>query len=92
MPVYQFMCPTCGTFDVRRAMPDASAPAECPTCHGLGQRVYTPPGLVRVPSSVRLGRALEEKSAHEPAVVREPVGRPLPSARRGHRPPWVVGH
>jgi len=93
LPVYPFTCPTCGPFDVWRGMSEASAPAHCPTCHGEGRRVYTPPGLVRTPLSVRRGRALEEKSAHEPAVVREPTGRPLAFARDGHRnPPWVAGH
>lgn len=93
MPVYAYTCPTCGPFDVRRGMSEASQPAQCPTCYGAGLRVFTPPGLVRAPLAVREARALEEKSAHEPEVAREPRGCPLPFVRDGSpTPPWVVGH
>ncbi|MBW4716492.1 FmdB family zinc ribbon protein [Saccharothrix obliqua] len=34
MPTYEFRCKTCGsTFDVKRSMSDASAPATCPRGH-----------------------------------------------------------
>ena len=34
VPLYDFRCRTCGdTFEVRRSMVDASAPADCPAGH-----------------------------------------------------------
>ncbi|HET6663288.1 MAG TPA: zinc ribbon domain-containing protein [Acidimicrobiales bacterium] len=34
MPLYDFRCRTCGdTFEVRRSMADADAPARCPEGH-----------------------------------------------------------
>lgn len=34
MPLYDFRCRTCGeTFEVRRSMADAAAPAPCPAGH-----------------------------------------------------------
>lgn len=34
MPLYDFRCRTCGaTFEVRRSMADAGAPASCPAGH-----------------------------------------------------------
>ncbi|HEX6568786.1 MAG TPA: zinc ribbon domain-containing protein [Acidimicrobiales bacterium] len=34
MPLYDFRCRTCGdTFEVRRSMADAAAPATCPAGH-----------------------------------------------------------
>ncbi|MBN2624265.1 MAG: zinc ribbon domain-containing protein [Acidimicrobiales bacterium] len=34
MPLYDFRCRTCGdTFEVRRSMADAGAPAPCPAGH-----------------------------------------------------------
>lgn len=34
MPLYDFRCRTCGdTFEVRRSMADAAAPAPCPSGH-----------------------------------------------------------
>jgi putative FmdB family regulatory protein len=93
LPVYAFRCEACGPFDVWRPMSEVDQPANCPACGRIGRRVLTPPGLVRTPAGKRKALNLEEKSAHEPAVVLEPTGRPVPFARHGHRnPPWVAGH
>jgi putative FmdB family regulatory protein len=93
MPVYAFSCGQCGLFDVWRPLSEATQPARCPTCQEPGRRVFTPPGLVRTPAPLRRARDLEEKSTHEPEVVRGPQGRPLPWHRHpAPQPPWVVGH
>jgi len=35
MPYYEFVCSDCNTpFELKRAMKDSDAPADCPTCHG----------------------------------------------------------
>jgi hypothetical protein len=53
--------------------------------------VFTPPGLARLVKPLRSALDREEKSAHEPDVVRAKAGRPLPH-RHAPAPPWVLSH
>lgn len=77
MPAYVFICGDCGPFELSRPAAAAAAPADCPACRRQARRVFTPPGLVRTPRALLRARDLEEKSAHEPAVLDRPVDRPL---------------
>ena len=92
MPQYDFTCESCGPFAVRRPMAEAADPAACPDCARSGRRLYTPPGLTRTPAGVASALGIEEKSAHEPYVVTEPRGRPLPDHGHGATPPRLAGH
>ena len=95
MPLYEFECETCGSFDVWLLMNELSSPVHCPTCQAPARRVFTPPNLVRTPPAVRKARALEEKSAHEPDVVVRPRPEQDGAAKRKpivSRHPWAVGH
>lgn len=83
MAMYAYTCERCGRFDERRPMAEASRPASCPTCDRQARRLYTPPGLVRTPAALSRALNLEAASAHEPAVVGAPRGRPLPSGGHG---------
>ena len=86
MALYAFECAACGPFDVSRPMAEAGAPAACPACGAAGRRVFTSPGLARMPRGLRRARDREEKSAHEPEVVSAPSGRPLHLGHgHGHR-------
>jgi putative FmdB family regulatory protein len=91
VPVYAFTCAGCGPFEVVRPMVEASVPAYCPTCGGEARRVFTPPGLACLAGSVRRALEMEERSAHEPEVVSEKRGRPLPH-RHTPAPPWTLAH
>jgi putative FmdB family regulatory protein len=91
MPIYAFRCPGCGPFDVMRTMAEAGAPARCPECGSEARRVFSPPGLALLATPVRQALDIEEKSAHEPEVVSEKRGRPLPH-RHTPSPPWTLGH
>ena len=91
MPIYAFRCEACGAFDVLRPMVEASAPARCPSCGDEARRVFSPPGLTLLARPVRRALEREEKSAHEPDVVGERRGRPMPH-RHAPAPPWVLAH
>ena len=91
MPIYAFMCAGCGPFDLLRPMAQVGAPARCPGCGGDARRIFTPPGLPVLARPVRGALDMEEKSAHEPAVVTEKRGRPL-AHRHAPGPPWTLGH
>jgi putative FmdB family regulatory protein len=76
VPVYAFICESCGPFELVRPMSESGAEAACASCGA---------------EAVRRALDVEEKSAHEPDVVTEKHGRPLP---HGHTPapPWVLSH
>jgi putative FmdB family regulatory protein len=83
MPRYAFSCGACGPFDVWRPAAEAGAPLRCPTCGAPAARVFTAPGLARVPAPLRAAREREEKSAHAPEVTRTKTGRPMPGHAHG---------
>ncbi|TCJ16145.1 zinc ribbon domain-containing protein [Rubrobacter taiwanensis] len=94
MPVYEFVCESCGPFEQWRSMGESGADMSCPECGEAARRLYTAPAIRRM--SAGLYRALDraEKSASEPEVVRKPgKGRDLRSGHR-HGPgrPWALGH
>jgi putative FmdB family regulatory protein len=91
VPIYAFTCQGCGPFDLTRPMAEAGEPARCPSCGAEARRVFTPPGLELLARPVRRALDKEEKSAHEPDVVPEKRGRPMPH-RHAPTPTWVLGH
>ena len=78
MPVYEYTCEACGPFELWLSVLDAASPRTCPACDAPARRHFTPPGVARTPAPMRAARDREERSAHEPAVVGAPSGRPLP--------------
>jgi putative FmdB family regulatory protein len=91
VPIYAFSCGQCGPFEVTRGMAQAAAPISCPSCGGVARRLFTPPALARLSKPVRGLLDLEQKSAHEPAVVSEKTGRPRPHTHEP-TPPWMLIH
>jgi putative FmdB family regulatory protein len=89
MPVYVFSCRKCGPFELSRPMAKAGDAACCPTCLWEARRVFTPPSLPPLATPVRRALHAEEESAHEPRVVSQKGGRPLPQ-QRSPTPPWVL--
>jgi putative FmdB family regulatory protein len=89
MPVYVFSCRDCGPFELSRPMAETGNAAHCPICLHEARRIFTPPGLARLATPVRRVLETEEASAHEPRVVTQKRGRPLPR-HRSPAPPWVA--
>jgi len=92
MPVYAFICESCGSFDLSRPIAEAGAVAACPSCGVKARRIFTAPGLALLAHPVRRALDAEEKSAHEPDLVSEKRGRPLPLHHHAPSPPWVLSH
>ena len=84
MPFYAYDCAGCGPFDLLRPVAEAGAAGRCPGCGAEGRRVYSPPGLALLARPLRRALDGEEKSAHEPAVVTQKRGAPMPHLHRGH--------
>lgn len=76
-------------------MSEASEPALCPDCRSAATRVYTTPNLRNTPPGVAEARAREEKSGHEPDVIRRPVADghdAQPKLSQGRGRPWQIEH
>jgi putative FmdB family regulatory protein len=103
MPLYEYECGTCGTFDQRRAMSEASAPINCPVCQSEARRVFSLPGLYRTTELDRkvLNRAeqgseprvQQTSGTHEHGQACNHQHGQHPTAHK-HAPtrPWMLGH
>lgn len=88
MPLYEFRCPQCGPFDLRRDMQDVADAAVCPSCDRPARRVYTVsagrPWQGPLRDAGKADRARVERArSGEPVVTGPPSGRRFPR-RSGH--------
>lgn len=93
MPVYEFLCESCGPFEERRSFESAAEPMPCPKCGDGARRVYSMPATKRMPAGLSNALDRSEKSASEPDVVRRPAGKQSAQEHHhSHGRPWTVGH
>jgi putative FmdB family regulatory protein len=91
VPLYEFRCQSCGSFDLRRDMQDASDVATCPSCDRTARRVYSVPafrlenGPLRDAAKADRGR-LDRARSGQPVTTGPPTGRRLsrPSGHHHH--------
>jgi putative FmdB family regulatory protein len=76
MPVYEFLCATCGSFEQRRSLQEVGEPMACPMCQIVATRIYSTAGLILTSGAVR--RRIEQGA--EPKVVN------VQALRNHHRP------
>jgi putative FmdB family regulatory protein len=68
MPIYQYECASCGTFDVMRSIADRDQRHVCPQCGAQTSRVMTGSAMLSLmPQSQRAAFAVNERNAHSPA-------------------------
>lgn len=72
MPLYEYGCPACGSFELLLSMAAATREASCPGCGAPARRLVSAPGLSRANSAEH--RLLERttRTAVEPDVVAAP--------------------
>jgi putative FmdB family regulatory protein len=70
MPIYDYECASCGPFRRMMKMSEAGAACACPACGEPGRKQVTAPYLADMKPQTRMAHARNEKSAHEPKVVR----------------------
>ena len=100
MPMYEYECESHGVFEAIRSLRDAALPDPCPTCGLAARRVLSAPRLAQMAASEVIARDRNERSRHEPRVVKGgPSGQPLaknverPALQRSPSPrPWVLEH
>ncbi|MET8244284.1 FmdB family zinc ribbon protein [Streptomyces sp. NPDC005202] len=69
MATYEYVCSSCGPFDVKLAIGTAPESYSCPVCAGAARRVYSSPGLSRTSNAVAALHNQEERAREAPAVV-----------------------
>lgn len=97
MPLYNYSCSTCGSFDAWSPMADAHLPCACPGCDGLSRREVASPHLSLMNGSLRKALDRSERSTSEPRRVKRAhlancgcklcgAGKSSPMRR------WMIGH
>ena len=101
MPLYDYACTDCGHFKDWQSMSRAAEPADCPDCGRSAGRVVTAPFIANMNPHNRTAHQRNEKSAHEPQVIRKEHSydaerHPHRHGRQGHchghGRPWMIGH
>jgi putative FmdB family regulatory protein len=87
MPLYEFRCNDCGSFDEWRKMAESSHPAYCPTCTQPAKRLFSPPAVLS--GSLRL-----KVENREPQLVKRSEQEPAAPKLRTHNGsrPWMISH
>lgn len=107
MPIYEFECGGCGTFEVSRPMAALRPVEPCPRCRAEAPRVFSAFGLLRgksqqggaragsgepgAPKVVRSAAAGEERNEARTRRKAAPEARSQLQAA-GHGRPWMMGH
>jgi putative FmdB family regulatory protein len=81
MPLYDYECATCGEFREWRSMTEWEATVPCPRCSLPASRLAAAPMLAVLSRNNRVAHERNERSAHEPKVVRR---KDLPHDHRHH--------
>jgi putative FmdB family regulatory protein len=83
MPLYNYECPRHGAFTDWRAMSECDLPFPCPVCETPSERQVSVPHR-GMDGALRKSNAINERSAHEPRVVRRRRGDGIPSHDTHH--------
>ena len=91
MPAYDYQCDVCGVFEVRAPIAQGRpADLPCPVCGTPAGRVYGMPA-VGMSAARRAAHDINEKSAHDPSVVKRSKSHNHIARSRPARP-WQIGH
>ena len=106
MPLYPYTCDSCGDFQDWQSITACDQPAACPRCGTMSRRAVAAPTILGMDARIRNAHMRNEKSAHEPRVVRADDWKPhhghhahAHGATDGHGShlhqssrPWMIGH
>ena len=94
MPIYHYNCKSCGEFVELRKISEYKLPAACPACDQMGSRVIKAPSLNTMNNAQRAAHDTNERSAHEPRVVRRKnnSNHKHSHSHSSSSRPWMIGH
>jgi len=89
MPVYQYTCATCGSFEETAPISRFADPCECPSCGALSPRnLLSVPQLSTLNSQARTGHMINERASDSPKRASQtgmrPTGPKIKSRSRTH--------
>jgi putative FmdB family regulatory protein len=70
MPLYNYVCTTCGPFDAWSPMAHADSPCACPDCNRSSTRDVAAPHLSLMNGTLRKALTRSESSTSEPKRVK----------------------
>jgi putative FmdB family regulatory protein len=70
MAIYEYLCSSCGSFEVTRPMGTAAATHPCLSCDDSARRAYSAPLLNRTTRPLADAITRAERSRDQPEVVR----------------------
>ena len=88
MPLYEFHCRSCGSFNLRRDMQDASDVAMCPSCDRTARRVYSVSAFRPETGPLRDATQADRQRLNRARSGEPVITRPA----SGHRFPTPQGH
>jgi putative FmdB family regulatory protein len=101
MPLYEYQCRRHGVFEQLGSIADRAASQPCPDCRRQAPRVLSAPQQPVLERSTRIAHERNERSQHEPRMVKaraleqardaRPKPAPVQRAHAGARP-WMIGH
>ncbi|GMG82682.1 hypothetical protein LNKW23_18950 [Paralimibaculum aggregatum] len=99
MPIYGYLCTSCGPFESWATLARSEEPCTCPSCGAQGRREVALPHLAMMNASLRSALDRSEKSSAEPKVVNKKhlAGCGCPLCKMGPkgnqtRKKWSIGH
>ncbi|MEM6941922.1 MAG: zinc ribbon domain-containing protein [Pseudomonadota bacterium] len=106
MPVYQYTCATCGTFEQNASISQFADPCDCPTCGAVSPRnLLSVPQLSRVASTARSAHMVNERASDAPkrasTTGMRPTGPKIRARSQTHPDgskstpsarPWMLSH
>lgn len=106
MILYDYVCTSCGPFVAWNSVEKSSEEVICPTCSASSSRIVMAPYLADMDPNNRIAHQRNEKSAHEPEVVKMISGKGIhkqgaahshAQGRKRHHHhgpsrPWMLGH
>lgn len=94
MPIYEFLCEGCGSFERQRSLSESSGPMKCPECGEEARRVYSMPSFKSLSKGQKELRRREEQSGEPKLGVKTRKEGPAPTPKPGKSAgrPWQISH
>ena len=97
MPLYEFQCRKCGSFEEFISLKSYESKANCPSCNKNAFRIYNSPNVYKTSPSFRKAKGINEKNQESPAVKtinqkNHPEHNHSHSHHHTSHTPWMVGH
>ena len=99
MPLYEYDCKQCGSFESFISIQHYKNITECPTCDNDSYRKYNQPNIYNTTTTYRKARGINEKNQESPRVEtihqRHDHNHSHSHSHAHHHvshTPWMVGH